>query len=352
MNTYFWRRWAELDQLVRQLALLHPPFLRKLADAPPHAIHVIAIYLRSTSWGHLCANAKVKHPLNLQDANVTRTLRDQTNAATLAALAQHICRESHERLIVAAIPTVPTTLLLKVLNRCGNDVHAPDFYEHLVVGLSHPESSTLLCDITGQIEPRDLMQLEQARSLDPILHATFCRRRFSLQIATALNRLLQVVRHFHGPDYDNVFADAFTIWEDPERDRHINRLLNRLPGAPPPWNGDDKLVPIHRPRELSEVARRFQNCLAHFRLEHIFGQMAFYEWQSDKVPAIVALRYGMPFGWELDDIKGVRNGSIPQVTRTDINARIAAAGFGMSISSHYAIGRMRGDLFFEANDEL
>lgn len=349
MNTYFWHRWAELDQLVRQLTLLHPPLLRKLADAPPNAIHAVAIHLRATSWGQLCAKSTSGRSTNLQDVSIIGTLRDNANAEALSALAHHVCSANYDRLIAAKFPSAPANFL-RALNRCGNDVHPPEFYEQLVNGLSRTESLALLCNMTGKIELRDLTQIEQACRLDPIVHAAFCRRRISLPLATALDRILHAVRHFHGTNYDNAFVDTLAAWNDQDRHRHVHRLLDRLPGAPPPWAGDDMLVPIQRPRALSRIARRFKNCLSHSRLEHIFGQVTFYEWQSPELPAIVALRHSAPFGWEIDEIKGMRNIGVPATLRSEIKVRIAAVGFCTSISAHRAIGYMRREFFLDGEE--
>lgn len=52
-NTYVWRRWRERDLLVRQMALANQAFMRRVSDAPPRAVHVYAIVMRSQAWAAL-----------------------------------------------------------------------------------------------------------------------------------------------------------------------------------------------------------------------------------------------------------------------------------------------------------
>lgn len=339
MNTYFWFRWAELDQLIRQLAILHPPFMRKIADAPPCAVHTIALYLRTTPWGAFCAGPNDEDASNLTDAKRMQTLRTPNNASSLIDLAVQVNALNYDDMLATAIESPPDGLFA-VLSRCGEIINTRKFYHDLTIAMRNPSIAKMLAQWGGQIDHEVLDQIVPLAPLDPIIHDAYCARKLMGSKAPAINRLLQIVRQFHGDQYDDVFKKTLGEWSDPDSQACVLFLLDRLPGAPPPWNGDDLLVPIAKPRQLGKVGYQFRNCLGNFRLEHVIGQLAFYEYLHPAEPAVLAVRNEPAFGWELLEIKGVSNATVSDTVQKDVLKRLEGAG----ISTDFSVSRMVGTL--------
>jgi hypothetical protein len=329
MNTYFWFRWAELDQLVRQLSILHTPFMRKIADAPPGAVHAIALYLRTTPWGIFCAGPDEEDAANLHDANRMQILRAPENASSLIDLALQVHDMEYEDMLAIAIEAPPKGLF-SVLSRCGEIINTRAFYRDLIAAMRHPGVAKMLSQWGGRIDHEVVDQIVPLEPLDPIIQDAYCSRKLMGNKAPAMNRLLQIVRQFHGNKYDHVFKETLGEWFDPDSLACTLFLLDRLPGAPPPWAGDNVLVPVTQPRQLSKVALKYRNCLGNFSLEFVIGRLAFYEYLNPSEPAVLALRNEPTFGWELLEIKGVSNATVLASTQNDILKRISAAGFSTS----------------------
>ena len=343
MNTYFWFRWAELDQLVRQLSILHIPFMRKIADAPPGAVHAIALYLRTTPWGIFCAGPDEEDAANLQDANRMQAIRAPENAPSLIDLAVQVQDIDYEDMLAIAIEDPPKGLF-SVLSRCGEIINTRAFYRDLITAMRHPGVAKMLSQWGGKIDHEVVDQIVPLEPLDPIIQDAYCSRKLMGSKAPAMNRLLQIVRQFHGDKYDHVFKETLGEWFDPDSYACALFLLDRLPGAPAPWAGDDMLVPVTDPRQLAKVGLKYRNCLGNFRMEYVIGRLAFYEYLNPTEPAVLALRNEPAFGWELLEIKGVSNETVSDAVHQDVLKRLEASG----ISTSFSVGRMVAVLNGEA----
>ena len=99
MNTYFWKRWADLDQLVRALTVAYPPLLRRLADAPDQVVHVYALFLRSSFATATFPVVEAYHGLNGDRPLAMALVRDPARSENILRLAQFLHGYSLEDLL-------------------------------------------------------------------------------------------------------------------------------------------------------------------------------------------------------------------------------------------------------------
>lgn len=105
-------------------------------------------------------------------------------------------------------------------------------------------------------------------------------------------------------------------------DTDPDELLHHLSFPAPPWVGDDVLKPIDTPDRLRSAAKRFRNCLS-ARTSCVYaGQSYYYELDGR---AIVEFDHIAGLGWEISEIRGVKNAEVDTSVRDELRRRLSQA---------------------------
>jgi hypothetical protein len=93
------------------------------------------------------------------------------------------------------------------------------------------------------------------------------------------------------------------------------------PFALPSPPADAPLRRLITPRDLNECARRFENCLHERRYRHrAHAELSiFFEWQGEE-PAVIEIVREAPYGWRLDQVRGLRNHGVTVATLRAIHS--------------------------------
>ena len=114
-----------------------------------------------------------------------------------------------------------------------------------------------------------------------------------------------------------VAGEAGPVDLSSRRRRSAAELLEALYHATPfpkaPVAASALCVHIDSAEGMREIVARYKNCLVNFIPEAIRGEYAFYEWKASE-GAIVSIVPDRPYGWRLDDIKGVANAPVSDET--------------------------------------
>jgi len=331
MNTYVWRRWRELDQLVRHMALANPNFNRRVSDAPPRAVHVYALVMRSPAWAALHPLAAACQRHGEDRIAQLALLKDPDHLLVLHGLAGILDTPKLQDLLALAVPDAPARLL-KVLNNCGDDVLAPAFYGQLMQQLRIPAFGPVLLAPDASITMELLAHLQRASHFGPLTLKAFGEGKLNFRNADMLQAVIDAVVDVHGNGVLPVFEDALARWNRETAHEHADRLLNRLPAAPPPWSGNNTLRPVPSPAQLKTLGRRFSNCLAEYRLHMILGTQAFYVWTGPGTLAILSISRQANSQWALHEMKAQHNEPVPPDQASEIRHQLAAAGISPKLS--------------------
>ncbi len=114
-----------------------------------------------------------------------------------------------------------------------------------------------------------------------------------------------------------VAGEAGPVDLSSRRRRSAAELLEALYHATPfpkaPVAASALCVHIDSAERMREIVAQYKNCLVNFIPEAIRGEYAFYEWKASE-GAIVSIVPDRPYGWRLDDIKGVANAPVSDET--------------------------------------
>lgn len=331
MNTYVWRRWNELDLLVRNMTLANQSFSHRIADAPPRAIHVHALLMRSPFWAALDPLAAVYQQHGTTTIAKLALLRNHDNTAVLHGLAAILERTNLADQLMLAMPEAPATLM-KALDRCGEVVHDPEFYDLLVSLLRVPAFEPVLLARNAVLDTDLLLRLDGSRHLGPQTLKAFAANRITFHTAEILQAVINATVEVHGEDVIPLFEEALTKWNRENATEHCDRLMNRLPAPRAPWDGNNCLSAITTPAQLKATGRRFNNCLADHRIHMIVGAQAFYEWNGPGLPAVLCIARQHNGIWALHELKGLRNASVPANQVEEIRTQLKAAGISPNTS--------------------
>ncbi len=133
----------------------------------------------------------------------------------------------------------------------------------------------------------------------------------------------------------------------------LDKKLYRIPFPNPPWKGNDRIYPICSANELKKIGRQFNNCIAHngsYHIDILFGKGYFYVCKEPQ--AVIQLIKNDAISWEIGEISGISNKTIPAQRKLEIMQVFWDAGFvlqaNQSISHHifrYNSSRIRQRLF-------
>jgi hypothetical protein len=96
---------------------------------------------------------------------------------------------------------------------------------------------------------------------------------------------------------------------------------------PPPWQGNDIIVPLRSRREMHAAARAMQNCLQGKVVPVIMGAKYYYVRRSDPL-AVIELLNDRLAGWVVTEMKGIENRPLPINLAARIREEFKAAGIG------------------------
>jgi len=331
MNTYVWRRWNELDLLVRHMTLANLSFSHRIADAPPRAIHVHALLMRSPFWAALDPLAAAYQQHGTTTIAKLALLRNHDNTAVLHGLASILKRTNLADQLMLAMPEAPATLM-KALDRCGDVVHDPEFYDLLVSLLRVPAFEPVLLARNAVLDTDLLLRLDASRHLGPQTLKAFAANRITFHTAEILQAVINATVEVHGEDVIPLFEEALAKWNRENATEHCDRLMNRLPAPRAPWDGNNCLSLITTPAQLKATGRRFNNCLADYRIHMVVGAQAFYIWNGSGLPAVLCIARQHNGIWALHELKGMRNATLPSSQVEEIRTQLKAAGISPNTS--------------------
>jgi hypothetical protein len=230
------------DQAVRIGALVgaRPSLLRRLAFAPPRAIHCVGAYL------HLAAEADGP---------------DEVVAEKL--------EESDPRdLLRAAIPDAPPRLY-RALDRAGDFVRKKSYYERLGTLCTGPLADMLLT--AGPLNDARLNWAESVLGLDPAILSMPAILRRSQHQVEAINTLITFLRA-QGvfEDHDLQLSKKAGLRAVMTR---IQDILDRVPAPPAPFALPPPYHIVGSIGELRKAGAALGNCVGHVRgggIDHWF----------------------------------------------------------------------------------
>lgn len=338
MNTYVWRRWRELDQLVRHMTRANLNFSNRVADAPPRAIHVYAMVMRSEFWAHLDPLAAAYQRAGNDRGAQLGLLRRTESEGILNGLAAILERHRLDDLLSMACPDKPARLL-QALNLCGDQVHPAAFYNNLVKLMLDPLLETVLLAQHDEIDEAVLHDLGEARMLSDLVMKACVSGRLPLPTARLMQNFMDAIEEIHGNKFGHVFETALARWNTNNADDHFERLLHRLPAPSLPWAGNERLKPVTSAAELKAVALRFRNCAADYRLHLVLGYRAFYVWNGPDSMALLAINRQPNGTWAMHELKGPSNTPVSKAVVEEIRTQLAEAG----ISTKPSVARLLRD---------
>jgi hypothetical protein len=198
--------------------------------------------------------------------------------------------------------------MIRALGKCGPTARGTDFYRALFSALARDDLGAKFLRHATSLS--DALVLNVAALPTPLQSKPF----------------FEAVRGYAIPEKDMAYfawrvarlealglagaADAIYLAAKPTD--ALSVAIKSLPFPPPPWAGGGKIRAIGSHEELERVGGFLGNCMksamraAAVASEVRKGGAAFYEWTGDE-PGLLRFSRVPPFGWKLDEARGVRN---------------------------------------------
>jgi hypothetical protein len=302
----------------RMAALIRerPILTARLIVAPREAIHAVGAFL------HLAPDATGP------DAEV-------------AAL---IDNADPRDLLGAALPGCPARLF-KALDRAGDRVREPKFYERLGIVSRGPFGDALLSG--GNLDDGRLALFESFSDMDPLvisLRGALGEARYLVEGADCLLAFLRArgaldEREFRLPPKAGL----------PALVRRFQAALGRIPAPDPGFEPPPPYRLVSTTAELQRIGKAFRNCVAlpnwhaaqhHFRL--LDGSGVYLV--ADEPAMLVALRRVDGELWLLEQVAGPKNEAPPRGAQAALLRDLAAVGLKIvSADPQTAFSRLDGE---------
>lgn len=277
----FWNRFSRHSAIMRQAARSDVALMMRLVDAPPRTFHVYAIALDIWSMDALPLQPEV--------------------------VAQRFMSVHLRDLLEDVWGTAPAGVL-SVLNRCGQTVHAPEFYFMVQHCLADDRLGMLLRRGTDPVNAALIRSIEDRVRLDPLLDEI--RHTLHSEYFACIDWLVYRLRDLQGPAFNERWVRGVLKAVDKRNVKHqVRQLLKAFPPAPAPWPGNEVLRPVETVSGLEEAGRAMSNCLGEtpYAFALIQGTAAFYVSNNELVVQISKRPSGH---WAIEEIRGPRNSSV------------------------------------------
>lgn len=223
--------------------------------------------------------------------------------------------------IAAAVGEAPPGLA-RALSRIGDVAWTPADYRKLLALLAEPKAGKALRHAEA-IEPGLLRRLEALPP--PMAGATHLALALSADGAAVLHEAYDALRRRDGPAAADAAATRWTKAEFAKTVFDWAREDLAPDVRPPPHPGTARLKPLATKRALRDAARRYRNCLADHLPHAAMGYSAYYEWAGPPA-AIVQVSRDHVFGWRLDEVRAMRNATVPEEHRAELLDELALMG--------------------------
>lgn len=299
--------WGDLTPVVAAMVAARPAVAARILLAPPEAAHAVAAFLH---------------------AQVARGDADP------AALAGAVATTHARRLLRDAIAGCDPRLY-RLLGRCGEGVHGPDFYTRLNAALAGPLRAALL--LRPRLSP-DTLDAAARIAADPVLAACGAAALAHRGHLEDLEAALAFLRA-HGLARDIEALPPGSGWRAVAA--RVAADLARAATPPAPWPIPPGWSQPARWREVAEAGRLAGNCLASLPLSlHLLDQ-----WMAGRAVVLAAtVRPGLatvercgPTVWRLTEIDARAGGLAAHIAaRVDLEAALVA---GMASAGHRLLAR-------------
>lgn len=221
------RVWGHLAPVIAKLIVERPVLASRLALAPKRVIHAVAVYV---GWA-------------------------DEKGLSIPEIAADIDQYDIRTLLPNAVPGLHPRFYT-LLGRVSGQVLRRDIYLRLNTALNGPASALLLS--TSRIHPANLDMLEQVGA-DRVLLAARKAVGHDTSRGRALRDALAYLRALGVADQIEALPPG-SGWRAIQR--RIEKDLGRVPIPPPNFKGPAGWRPLGNVAEVTEVGRRFENCLA------------------------------------------------------------------------------------------
>jgi len=235
------------------------------------------------------------------------------------------CRAALEarlpRALAEAVGDAPPGLA-RALGRLGDLAWSAADYRTLLRLLADPRAGKALRHAEA-IDPAVLRRLEALPP--PMAGATHLAMGLTLDGAAVLSEAYEALRRRDGVAAADAAAARWAKAEfaktafDWAREDLAPELL------PPPHPGTARLKPLATKRALRDAARRYRNCLAGHLPHAALGHSAYYEWLGPP-SAVVQVSRDHVFGWRLEEVRAMRNATVPEEARGPLLDELALIG--------------------------
>jgi hypothetical protein len=241
------------------------------------------------------------------------------------------CASSHQ-IIIQALGRSPTGIT-RVLQRLPTSVLEPENYRQLVTLLNEPKTAKLLHHVEAIDDYAIRLLCDIPVELVQIAQFVLDRRIGRLDGFTDGLRFL--VSRGASPSFEALIADLTIVNHPNQLIAKMKDLVDDLPlpkMLPPTLVG--KARRLDRPAEIRALAKRWQNCLAHYVHFIDSGGNALYLWQDRQAAAACLVERCGRLGWFLDQVKGPRNADLKPSQLEAVHKAFADAGIPSSSILH------------------
>ena len=287
---------TDYQHIVRHLA---GPFLPEIARIFPghfQIVYLLTSFQRRQVW-HAC----------LARRHVGR--RNPVKIKNPACLRERFLHEKSRLLLAEAYPEIPPGFEA-ALGRLGPAAQHPEIYALLHEFMAQPILRREINHL-ARIDARLLRTL--ARLPEPMRTVRMAQELADPRAAEAVVQLIRLLTNKPSTNGE----DSGQVDFSPRRRRSAAELLETLYHATPfpkaPVAESTLCMHIDSAERMREIVAQYKNCLVNFIPEAIRGEYAFYEWKGSE-GAIISIVPDRPYGWRLDDIKGIANAPVSDET--------------------------------------
>jgi hypothetical protein len=218
-----------------------------------------------------------------------------------------LLRSSNKKSLLSALYDPFPPGLLNIFPKLGNEPLTQKDYLRLIKHLRDDNKRGFLAHIQ-RIKPYHLQWLDDFPT--DLLHWRVLNSVTKSRNYGNLRYLIKVLERMReSGNYTETLISIRRVRTLEQLENWFRHHTQTLPFPPPPWKGNDWIIPITSVIALKQAGLKYQNCVYQYSRQVLLGYNYFYETRDGE--AIVSLIKDPLLGWRIEQINGFNN-KIPE----------------------------------------